>query len=165
MVATIFLFTSVLIVAYFSCGHNFSLLCIGHSFIIFYYIVHCCLHGLKQPLHFPRHMILLIGYLSITLVFFSGACNSWSNQVLFAPSYLILIHTACDGNNLHHFIDALGFDDHLLDENMICYVPHVLLQQRLDQLYVMEPIQNKASILMVLFLLFMFVKYPGINHG
>ena len=35
MVATISLFTPVLIVAYFSYGHYFSLLCIGHSFIIF----------------------------------------------------------------------------------------------------------------------------------
>ena len=26
----------------------------------FYYIVHCCLHGLKQPLLLPRHMIVLI---------------------------------------------------------------------------------------------------------
>ena len=35
MVATISIFTPVLIVAYFSYGHYFSLLCIGHSFIIF----------------------------------------------------------------------------------------------------------------------------------
>ena len=35
MVVTISIFTSVLIVAYFSYGHYFSLLCIGHSFIIF----------------------------------------------------------------------------------------------------------------------------------
>ena len=107
---------------------------------LFYYIVHCCLHGLKQSLLFPRHMIVFIGYLSIMLVIFSFvsvSCNSWSNQVLSAHSYLIFIHTACDGNNVHHFIDALGFgewipyDDHLLGE-------HVVPQAGLT--IVMEPI-------------------------
>ena len=36
MVATSYLFTPGLIVAYFSYGHYFSLLCIGHSFIILF---------------------------------------------------------------------------------------------------------------------------------
>ena len=120
----------------------------------FYYIVHCCLHGLKQSLLFPRHMIELIGYL-LRWSYFSmctDAWKSWSNQVLFAHSYLIFIHTACDGNNLHHFIDALGFgewipyDDHLLDLHVVqwdtLFTP-CIFTTKAGPPSVMEPIQKK----------------------
>ena len=104
MVATSYLFTSVLIVAYFSYGHYFYLsifLCI------------CCLHGLKQPLLFPRHMIVLIGYLSIMLViFFDVYCRV---QLMEQPgiicTFISYSHSHLWRQQSTSFIDALGFGE------------------------------------------------------
>ena len=66
MVATISIFTSVLIVAYFSYGHYFSLLCIGHSFIIFLFISFI-VDYMGWNIHF---CVVWIGYLPIMSVIF-----------------------------------------------------------------------------------------------
>ena len=48
--------TSLLIVAYFFCGHYFSFHC--YNYFSFYYIVHFCLHWFQQSFLFSLHLIV-----------------------------------------------------------------------------------------------------------